>query len=226
MSAGNRRSGRGAHAASRQPRTQRVSRKAKVAGAIFGALLAASVGYAASNWIVGLNSGSNGEAESTAAHNLTVSAVATPAPTHLLYPGSTGDVVVTITNPNPFPVTLSALKLPASAVFAAGFTTSALTTSKTGCAVTSGTTGTQVTWTGASGTSGASHTLTTALKVAASGNTGDPLKVVLTGEATMGASAPTACQSTYFSMPSLIGVTATAGITGTVTSSPATDKYS
>jgi hypothetical protein len=225
MSAGNRRSGRGEHAARKQPRTQRVSRKAKVAGAIFGALLAASVGYAVSNWIVGLNSGSSGEADSTAAHNLTISAVATPAPTHLLYPGSTGDVVVTITNPNPFPVTLSAVKLPASTVFAAGFTTSTLTTSKTGCTLTSGATGTQVTWTGAS-TSGASHTLTTVLKVAAAGNANDPLKVVLTGEATMGLGAPTACQSTYFSMPSLTGVTATAGITGTVTSSPAADKYS
>jgi hypothetical protein len=225
MSAGNRRSGRGAHAASSQPGTKRFSRKARVAGAVFGALLAASVGYAASNWIVGLNSGSNGEAESTAAHNLTISAIATPTPTHLLYPGSNGDVVVTITNPNPFAVTLSVLKLPASTVFAAGFTASGLTTSKTGCALTSGTTGTQVIWTGAS-TSGTSHTLATPLKVAASGNAGDPLKVVLTGEATMGISAPTACQSTYFSMPSLTGVTATAGITGAVTTSPASDTYS
>jgi hypothetical protein len=178
-----------------------------------------------SNWVVGLNSGSNGEAESTAAHNLTISAVATPAPTNLLYPGSTGDVVVTITNPNPFPVTVSALKLPADTVFAAGFTTSVLTTSKSGCATTSGPTGTQVAWTGATGATGTTHALTTALKVGASGNANDPLRVILTGEATMGTTAPTACQSTYFSMPSLTGVTATAGITGAVTTSPAADTY-
>ena len=36
--------------------------------------------------------------------NLTISATASPAVGNLLYPGGTGDVVVTIANPNPFPV--------------------------------------------------------------------------------------------------------------------------
>jgi tRNA G26 N,N-dimethylase Trm1 len=56
--------------------------------------------------------------------------------------------------------------------------------------------------------------------VAASGT----LAVTFTDDASMGTSAPAACASTYFSMPSLTGVTATGGA-ATATSSPATDSW-
>ena len=60
--------------------------------------------------------------------DLTITAVASPSPTNILYPGGTGDVVVTITNPNAFPVTITALNLPTNTTYATGYTTSSLTT--------------------------------------------------------------------------------------------------
>jgi hypothetical protein len=41
----------------------------------------------------------------------------------------------------------------------------------------------------------------------------------------MSSSAPLACANTFFSMPSLTGITATGGGTGTATTSPATDAW-
>ena len=59
--------------------------------------------YAATNWVVGLNAGSSGEGQSATIANLSITAVASPAPGNVLFPGSTGDVVVTIANPNSVP---------------------------------------------------------------------------------------------------------------------------
>jgi len=81
-----------------------------------------------------------------------------------------------------------------------------------------------VTWNYATGSSGSSHTLTTPLIVAASGAADNPLAVTLTNDASMAVSAPAACESTYFSMPSFTGITASAG-GGTATTSPATDSW-
>ncbi len=66
--------------------------------------------------------------------------------------------------------------------------------------------------------------LTTALTVGASGAPNNPLVVTLTNDASMGTSSPAACANTYFSMPSLTGVTATGGA-ATSTTSPATDAW-
>ena len=41
-----------------------------------------------------------------------------------------GDVVVTISNPNPYPVTITAVQLPTNATYATGYTTSALSTTE------------------------------------------------------------------------------------------------
>ena len=68
------------------------------------------------------------------------------------------------------------------------------------------------------------HNLTTALVVGASGNPNNPLTVTLTSDASMATTAPAACENTFFSMPALTGVTASAG-SGTVTTSPATDGW-
>src|SRR5207253_8579206 len=189
--------------------------------ALFGTAAVAAGTYAATNWAVGLNGGSSGEAQSANVTNLSISAVASPAASNLLYPASSGDVVVSISNPNPFPVTITAVNLPTNTTYATGYTTSALSTTQSGClaATPSG-----VTWNFATGSSGSSHTLTTPLVVAAGGQSDNPLLVTLTNDASMASSAPAACESTYFSMPSFTGVTATGGA-ATSTSSPATDGW-
>jgi hypothetical protein len=198
------------------------SRRSKIAAAtMIGALLAGAAGYAATNWVVGLNSGSAGEGQSATVSNLTISAVASPSATNLLYPGGNGDVVVTITNPNPYPVTITAVQLPTNTTYATGYTTSALSTTQTGCLAS---TPSDVIWNYSTGTTGSSHTLTSQLTVAASGQANNPLTVTLTDDASMTSAAPAACENTYFSMPALTGVTATGGA-ATATASPATDSW-
>jgi hypothetical protein len=197
------------------------SAKFKVTTAVIGVLFAGGAAFAATNWIVGLNGGSNGEAQSATVSNLTVTAVASPAAGSVLYPGGNGDVVLTISNPNPYPVTVTAVNLPTNATYGTGYTTSALTTTQTGCIAT---TPSYVIWNYSTGTNGTSHTFTTALTVAASGQPNNPLTVTLTSDASMTAAAPAACENTYFSMPALTGLSATGGA-ATVTNSPATDSW-
>jgi hypothetical protein len=198
---------------------ERSPRRRRFVAALIGAALVSGVAYG-TNWIVGLNGGSNGEAHSGTVSNISIAAVASPAAGNLLYPGGSGDVVVSISNPNPFPVTITAVQLPTNTTYANGYATSALSTPQAGClaATPSG-----VTWSFATGSSGSSHTLTTPLTVAASGQSDNPLAVTLTNDASMAMSSPAACEDTYFSMPSLTGVTASAG--GTATTSPATDSW-
>ena len=193
-----------------------TSRMTRVVSALVGAALVGTTAFAATNWLVGLAGGSSGEAQSAAVANLSITAVASPAATNLLFPGGTGDVVATITNPNGFPVTLTAVNLPTNVTYAGGFTTSALSTAQTGCSTSTSAVG----WSFATGTSGSSHSLTSPLTVAASGT----LTVTFTNDASMGAASPAACESTFFSMPSLTGVTATGGA-ATATTSPATDAW-
>ena len=202
-------------------RVGRISLRLKIVSAVCGIVLAGAGAYGASNWIVNLNAGSSAEAQSAAISNLTISAVASPAASNLLYPGGAGDAVVTIANPNPFPVTITAVQLPTSTTYATGYTTSALSTTQTGCIAS---TPSGVTWAFATTTSGTSHTLTTAVTVGASGAPNNPLVVTLTNDAAMGTTSPAACANTYFSMPSLTGVTATGGA-ATSTTSPATDAW-
>jgi len=219
------RSHRTRHSAGRRGRHRKGrpgwSRRAKVISAIFGAVITGAGAFAASNWVVGLNAGSSGEGQSANVSNLTIAAVASPAAGNLLYPGGTGDVVVTITNPNPFPVTITAVQLPTNTTYANGYTSSALTTTQTGCIAS---TPSGVTWNFATVSSGSSHTLTTPLVVGASGQANNPLAVTLTNDAGMSATSPLACVNTYFSLPALTGVTATGGA-GTSTTTPATDSW-
>ena len=193
----------------------------KVVSAVCGCLLVAASAYAATNWVVGLNAGSSGEGQSATISNLTITAVASPAAGNLLYPGGSGDVVVTIANPNPFPVTISAVNLPTSSTYAGGYTSNTLGTAQTGCTAA---TPSGVTWNFATSTSGSSHALQTSLTVGASGAANNPLVVTLTNDALMATTSPAACANTYFSMPALTGVTATGGA-ATSTTSPATDSW-
>lgn len=201
---------------------RRVSWLTKGVAIVFGALLAGVGAYAATNWVVGLSSNSSGAAQSATISNVTISAVANPAAGNLLSPGGPGDVVMTITNANPYPVTITAMQLPTSTTYATGYTTNALTTTQAGCVAS---TPSDVTWSFATTTSGSSHTLTTPLTVAAGGKANNPLTVTLTNDASMGLSAPLACADTFFSMPSLTGITATGGGTGAATTSPTTDGW-
>jgi hypothetical protein len=186
-------------------------------------MVVAGVGaYAATNWVVGLASNSSGEAQSATLGKLTITATSSAAPGDLLDPGDSGDVVISIANANPYPVTITAVQLPTSTTYATGYTSSALTTTQSGCL---STTPSDVTWNFSTTTSGSSHTLTTPLTVAASGKANNPLVVTLGDDAFMSASAPLACANTFFSMPALTGITATGGGTGTATTSPATDAW-
>jgi len=200
----------------------RKSRKSKAIAAVVGALLAGGGAFATMNWAVGLNSGSSGQGESATVNNVTISAVASPAPSNLLYPGGNGDVVLTVANPNPFPVTLTGVDLPADNSYANGYTSSALTSAQSGC---SSSTPSDVIWNYSTSTAGSVHTLSTPLVVAASGQANNPLTVTLTNDASMTIGAPAACEATYFSMPSLTGVVAAAGGTP-ATTTPTVDAWS
>lgn len=208
--------GMGQHSMRRE--RPRRARWRKAAAATAGAMAAAGIGYAVTNWTVGLNPGSSGQAQSGAVQNLTFSAIASPSPQNLLFPGGSGDAVVTITNPNPFPVDVTAVQLPTDTTYADGYTSSTLVTTQTGCAAA---TPSGVAWNYATATSGSSHTLTTPLVVGASGT----LTVTLTDDVAMGLAAPAACEGTYFKLPSLTGVTALDDAGATATASPATDAW-
>lgn len=198
------------------------SRRSKIVAAIVGALMVCATAIGVSNWVVGVDPGSSGEAQSATISNLAITATSSPAATNLLYPGGTGDVVVTISNPNPFPVTITAVNLPTNTTYAAGYSNSSLTTPIAGCAAA---TPSLVTWSFATASSGTSHSLTSSLIVAASGQANNPLVVTLTNDASMGLSTPLACAGAFFSMPSFTGVSATGGATGSATTSPTTDAW-
>jgi hypothetical protein len=197
-------------------RFSRLSIGSKLASGLLGAALVGAAAYAATSWVAGLAAGSSAEGQAASVSNLTVAAVASPAATNLLYPGANGDVVLTITNPNVFPVTVTGFDLPTNVTYATGYTASNLTGAIAGCAAATS----DVIWSYSTGTSGSVHTLTTPVTVAASGT----LTVTLTNDASMTAAAPAACEAAYFSMPSLTGVVATGGA-ATATTSPTTDAW-
>ena len=199
---------------------KRWARASRFAVAIAAILLAGGGAYAATNWTVGLAGGSSGEGQSATVSNLTIAAIASPAATNVLYPGGSGDVVLTISNPNSFPVTVTGVNLPTNVTYAAGYTTSGLSTAQTGCSSATS----DVIWNFSTGTSGSAHSLTTPLTVAASGRPSNPLTVTLTNDASMTAAAPAACENTFFSMPALTGIAATGGA-ATATTSPTTDSW-
>lgn len=205
---------------SRRPaHRRRLSRRMvamRVGSGIVGMALVGGAAYGVTNWIVGLNSGSSAEGQGATVSNVSVAAVSSPSASNLLYPGASGDVVLTITNPNVFPVTITGVDLPTSSTYATGYTGASLTGAIAGCSSSTS----DVIWNFATGTSGSVHTLTTALTVAASAS----LTVTMTNDAFMTTAAPAACEAAYFSMPSLTGIVATGGA-ATATTSPATDSW-
>ena len=201
----------------------RRTRFLQVSGVVAGTMTAFFVAAAATNWTVGLNSGSDGEAQSATISNLTISAIASPGTGNLLFPGGTGDVVLKISNPNVFPVKVEGFKLPQDTAQADGYSSSAVNgTPIVGCDSTSS----KVTWVGALNGSNADVTLTDALVVPAafSGSAGT-LSVTLTNEAQMDMAAPRACAGVYLKMPAFSDVDASGGAF-TASTDPSTDDYS
>ena len=204
-------------------RTRKISRSVKVVAVVATPVLLTGVAVAASNWAVSLSTDSSASGQSATIQNVTITATSSPAAGSLLYPGGTGDAVAVISNPNPFPVTITAVQLPANTTYAAGYTDNAFNTANSGCTATTPSSG--VTWSFANGSSGSTHSLTAALTVAAASNqTPGTLDVTLTNAAAMASTAPLACANTYFKMPALVGVTATGGA-ATATTSPATSSW-
>lgn len=121
------------HAKLRRQPARNFSKGRKVLAAFLGVALAGGGAYAATNWIVGLVAGSSGQGQSATVQNLTITAISSPAASNLLYPGGTGDVVITISNPNPYPVTVTGVNLPTNTTYATGYTTSSLSATQTGC---------------------------------------------------------------------------------------------
>jgi hypothetical protein len=185
-------------------------------------VLLAGGAYAASSWVDGLNGGSTAASQSANVSNLTLSAVAAPSALNELFPGADGDVVVTITNPNSFPVTVTAFNLPSNSTYANGYTTSSMTTLQAGCG---SSTPSGVTWNFSSSVSDSVHTLISPVTVGPIGGSSSSLTLTLGGAALMTLSTPSACESTFFAMPPLTGVVAAAS-NAAPTASPATDGWS
>ena len=76
--------------------------------ATIGALLAGSGVYASTN-LASASRGSSGEARVSHGLKPDHQCRRLPVGTNALYPGGTGDAVVTIYNPNPYPVTITAV---------------------------------------------------------------------------------------------------------------------
>ena len=136
--------------------------------------------------------------------------------TREIYPGGSGDVVVSITNRNDAAVRVTAVDLPSNMAYATGYTTSAHTTLRAGCsASTSG-----VVWTGSQRGWSSLRALATPLVIGAH----QSATVTMVHAAQMNVSAPAACEATYFAMPEVIGIGARSD-TRAGTSIPAVDSW-
>lgn len=141
-----------------------------VALALVAAVIAGGVTFG--SWAVGSDPG-NGYAKAKSSANLTLSD-SSASTTAQLFPGGTGDVVVKVTNPNPFAVTVTSVKGTGGAI-----------TSDKGAACNLST--------------GVSYTDQTGLSLSlAAGATGT---FTLAGAASMSNASDTTCQGAVFSIP-------------------------
>jgi hypothetical protein len=84
--------------------TRKLTARITAGGIVVGAMLAAGVAFAA--WTATGSGG--GYAKATTAQALTTVDVSASTPA-TLYPGATGNVKLSISNPNPYPVTVSSV---------------------------------------------------------------------------------------------------------------------
>jgi hypothetical protein len=156
-----------------------------------------------------------------AVSNLSVTTAARRLPSAALYPGGTGDVLIQIANPNPFTVEITRVTLPRSTVHATGRDTEGRGHPRPECDESPST---GVVWNGARPDANSVHALETPLVIGANGTGDNPLTVRLTDAAAMDVTAPSACESTDFQMPALVGLTV-ARSTSRPTASPAADRW-
>ena len=175
--------------------SKRTWRSVPVLGTVIGTLLVGGVAYAAvTPWAV---SGS-GQGASAAGTANTFGVSAAVVNSNALFPGGSGDVLITLTNPYPFNVSVSALTTSG--------TVQAFTTQNGTTGALSGTTGNAATCQPLSGVSwktSPTKTLTTAIVVGANSS----YTLTLTGNALMSTSSDNSCQGLFFSMP-ISGITA------------------
>jgi hypothetical protein len=200
-------------------------RKFVVLAGAAGTLLAGGTAFAATSlWTVGLSANSSGAGQGAPVPSA-VSIVGAACPNsftcNLAYPNATGDAVVTITNTNPYPVTITQVTLPqltGANEYAQGFTTltgTSFSGSQSTCSSSSTTNSSLVSWKGQLSTGTVQETLSTAVTVGASSS----VTVILTSDLAMGTNAPAACEGLFYQLPSLSSITATevAGNTATTT---------
>ncbi|MDX6274825.1 MAG: hypothetical protein QOJ92_2035 [Frankiales bacterium] len=177
---------------------QRWTRRVVALGVANAAILGGGLAYAAWNTTgTGTGSASSG---SSAALTLAAGTVNT----NVLYPNGSGDVVVVITNSNPFNVNVSNLTLPATA--ATAYTNAGLTTLNAAC----NTGGTGVAW------AYASKSLSGVVVAKKVGGTDGTLTLTLTGGAAMTNLSDNSCQSSFFKMPDVSTVTAASSANASV----------
>ena len=148
----------------------------QLAALLATAILVGGVTYGA--WVV--TGSGNGYAKASSSQTLTL-ADASASTTAQLYPGGTGDVILKVSNPNPFPVTITDVVGAGTVVASTGGT---CVGAATGVSIT------------------AQHSLTKAVAANASG-----FVVTLTGAAVMSSASDNACQNAIFTIP--VTVTAT-----------------
>jgi len=117
-----------------------------------------------------------------------------------IYPGGTGDVVVSIANRNDLAVRLTAVDLPSDTTYATGFTTRARTVVRAGCTAATS----EVIWNGSARAGAIAAPLAVPMIIGAH----HIVTVTMTNGAYMQRTAPSACEATYFAMPKLIGIRA------------------
>jgi hypothetical protein len=147
---------------------QRYVLRTSVATVATGALLAAGIAFAA--WTA--TGSGNGYAKAQSVSPLTT-VDASASTTAQLYPGGTGDVVITVSNPNSFPVTITAV------------TGNGTITSDKGAACNAST--------------GVTFTNTSGLSQVAPGST--TTSFTLSGKAAMSSASDNSCQGAVFTIP-------------------------
>jgi hypothetical protein len=149
----------------------------------------------------------SGTGASAAGAALPVTFTQTTPNASALYPGGNADVLLIVSNPNPFPVSVDSLTLPTTT--ATSFTTSAFSTANLSCNASTG-----VTW------AYTSKSLTGVIVAGKSGSSNGTLTLTLTNGAHMDNTSDTSCQNSFFEMPnvttaSVSSSTATPAVTAT-----------
>jgi hypothetical protein len=194
-------------------RSVRTAARVLLAGAA-----ASGIGFAAGNML-----SPSGSGETPTIGDLTVSADFAPAAPQVLFPHGAVDVVVNISNPNTYPVTITKMELPRATTFATGYATADLRVPVPACGPSA--TGSDVTWHWAAATRRSSRVLARGLVIAATGQIGDPLAVTLLAAAVMGTTSSPTCEGAYLLMPRLVGLTATLGGEDRVGAKTAVDEW-